>query len=158
MSILENFDVVGVPRTFSVAEVRIMRNGLSFNIATASELGYPCFVRLFVSRDKTQIALQPCNKEDMNAMEFFTEKYSSGKRRAIKVGNRALTTLLRAGINADLHIAIKAPGVRFAEENVVIFDIRQAAEAAKNGGVDVLSCVPTPARSFAALPAHYFSA
>ena len=56
MSILDNFDVVGVPRTFSIAEVRILKNRISFNLATASEIGYPPFVRLFISRDKTQIA------------------------------------------------------------------------------------------------------
>ena len=54
MSILDNFDVVGVPRTFSIAEVRILKNRISFNLATASEIGYPPFVRLFISRDKTQ--------------------------------------------------------------------------------------------------------
>lgn len=52
MSILDNFDVVGVPRTFSIAEVRILKNRISFNLATASEIGYPPFVRLFISRDK----------------------------------------------------------------------------------------------------------
>ena len=67
MSILDNFDVVGVPRTFSIAEVRILKNRISFNLATASEIGYPPFVRLFISRDKTQIALQPCAKETPNA-------------------------------------------------------------------------------------------
>ena len=41
MSILDNFDVVGVPRTFSIAEVRILKNRISFNLATASEIGYP---------------------------------------------------------------------------------------------------------------------
>ena len=70
MSILDNFDVVGVPRTFSIAEVRILKNRISFNLATASEIGYPPFVRLFISRDKTQIALQPCAKETPNAMKF----------------------------------------------------------------------------------------
>lgn len=30
MLILDNFDVVGVPRTFSIAEVRILKNRISF--------------------------------------------------------------------------------------------------------------------------------
>lgn len=37
MSILDNFDVVGVPCTFSIAEVRILKNRISFNLATASD-------------------------------------------------------------------------------------------------------------------------
>ena len=81
MSILDNFDVVGVPRTFSIAEVRILKNRISFNLATASEIGYPPFVRLFISRDKTQIALQPCAKETPNAMKFFTSDSMKDQRR-----------------------------------------------------------------------------
>lgn len=57
MSILDGFDVVEVPRTFSIAEVKILKNKLSFNVSAASELGYPPFVRIFISHDKTQIAL-----------------------------------------------------------------------------------------------------
>ena len=105
MSILDNFDVVGVPRTFSIAEVRILKNRISFNLATASEIGYPPFVRLFISRDKTQIALQPCAKETPNAMKFFTSdstKDGKPKKRMIPVGNRALTALVKAGIGCNL--------------------------------------------------------
>lgn len=35
MSILDNFDVVGVPRTFSIAEVRILKNRISFKRGSA---------------------------------------------------------------------------------------------------------------------------
>lgn len=72
MSILDDFDVIEVPRTFSIAEVRILKNKISFNISAASELGYPPFVRVFISHDKTQLALQPCDKMTPNAMRFFT--------------------------------------------------------------------------------------
>ena len=118
MSILDNFDVVGVPRTFSIAEVRILKNRISFNLATASEIGYPPFVRLFISRDKTQIALQPCAKETPNAMKFFTSdsmKDGKPKKRMIPVGNRALTALVKAGIGVEMNVPLKAPGVRFAD-------------------------------------------
>lgn len=70
MSILDGFDVVEVPRTFSIAEVKILKNKLSFNVSAASELGYPPFVRISISHDKTQIALQPCEKTTQNAMKF----------------------------------------------------------------------------------------
>ena len=35
MSILDGFDVVEVPRTFSIAEVRVLKNKLSFNVSAA---------------------------------------------------------------------------------------------------------------------------
>ena len=64
-SILDDFQVLEVPRTFSIAEVKIMKNKISFNVMTASELAYPGFIRLFISDDRTQLALQPCEKETM---------------------------------------------------------------------------------------------
>lgn len=161
MSILDNFDVVGVPRTFSIAEVRILKNRLSFNLATASEIGYPPFVRLFISRDKTQIALQPCAKETPNAMKFFTAdatRNGKPKKRMIPIGNRALTALVKAGIGVGMGVPLRAPGVRFADEGVIIFDLKQATDMTKPSvGTETGLClVPTPALPFYEMPASYF--
>ena len=85
MGILDNFEVFEVSRTFSVAEVHVLKSKISFNISAASELGYPAFVRVFISRDKTQIALQPCEKTTPNAMKFFTPEIAARKKpRAIR--------------------------------------------------------------------------
>lgn len=162
MSILDNFDVVGVPRTFSIAEVRILKNRISFNMPTASEMGYPPFVRLFISRDKTQIALQPCTKETPNAMRFFTENMvREGRRKKlmIPVGNRALTALVKSGMGVDMSTPLKAPGVRFAEENVVIFDLKQSQDIRTAPTQERGLCViPTPAYPFMEVPTQYFTA
>lgn len=162
MSILDNFDVIGVPRTFSIAEVRILKNRLSFNLATASEIGYPPFVRLFISRDKTQIALQPCAKETPNAMKFFTAdatKDGKPKKRMIAIGNRALAALVKAGIGAEMNVPLRAPGVRFADEGVIIFDLKQATDMIQSGASAEtgLCLIPTPAYPFCEMPASYFS-
>ena len=148
MSILDNFDVVGVPRTFSIAEVRILKNRISFNLATASEIGYPPFVRLFISRDKTQIALQPCAKETPNAMKFFTSdstKDGKPKKRMIPV--------------VEMNIPLKAPGVRFADEGVIIFDLKQATDMNQpNACTETGLClIPTPAYPFVEMPSGYFA-
>ena len=80
---------------FSIAEVRILKNIISFNVSAASELGYPAFVRVFISHDKTQIALQPCDKTTTNAMKFFTtDNTKRRKKRTIGVGNKALAALI----------------------------------------------------------------
>ena len=162
MSILDNFDVVGVQRTFSIAEVRILKNRISFNIATASEIGYPPFVRLFLSRDKTQIALQPCARETPNAIKFFTtDSTKDGKptKRMIPVGNRALAALVKAGIGAEMNIPLRAPGVRFADEGVIIFDLRQATDTSRHNDCTEtgLCLVPTPAYPFLEMPSGYFA-
>lgn len=160
MSVLDNFDVIEAPRTYSIAEVRILKNRISFNIATASEIGYPAFVRVFISHDKTQLALQPCDKTASNAMRFFTlDGEGKKKRRSIGVGNRALATMIKSGMGWDMSQAISVPGVRFTEENVIIFDMKQAAmPGEKVSGETGLCVIPRPAAPFWQLPSQYFGA
>ena len=159
MSILDDFDVVEVPRTFSIAEVRVLKNKISFNVSAASELGYPPFVRVFISHDKTQIALQPCDKTTQNAMKFFTAETAEKKhKRTIGVGNKALATLIKSGMGWEMAQSVCAPGVRFSEENVIIFDLKQAQMCGrKQAGGTGLCLVPRPAAPFFAVPAQYFS-
>lgn len=163
MSILDHFDVVSVPRTFSIAEVRILKNRISFNLSTASEIGYPAFVRLFLSRDRSQIALQPCERETPNAMKFFTTEMTGlegkHKKRSISIGNKALTALLKSGIHCDMAVPLRAPGVRFAEDNVIIFDLNQSRdERTIDKNEETGLCVrPVPAYPFTTLPSAYLA-
>lgn len=158
MSILDNFEVFEVSRTFSVAEVHVLKNKISFNIPAASELGYPAFVRVFISRDKTQIALQPCERTTPNAMKFFTPEIASRKRpRTISVGNKALSVLIKSGMGWDMAQVIHAPGIRFSEDNVIIFDLKQAYEKGnKPNGETSLCVIPQLAHPFYNVPAQYF--
>ena len=154
MSILDDFDVVEVPRTFSIAEVRVLKNKISFNVSAASELGYPPFVRVFISHDKTQIALQPCDKTTPNAMKFFTAETAEKKhKRTIGVGNKALATLIKSGMGWEMAQPVCAPGIRFSEENVIIFDLKQAQMCGKGqtGGTGIC-LIPRPAAPFFAVP------
>lgn len=119
-------------------------------------------VRLFISRDKTQIALQPCAKETPNAMKFFTSdstKDGKPKKRMIPVGNRALTALVKAGIGVEMNVPLKAPGVRFADEGVIIFDLKQATDMNQpNACTETGLClIPTPAYPFVEMPSGYFA-
>lgn len=159
MSILDDFDVIEVPRTFSIAEVRILKNKISFNVSAASELGYPPFVRVFISHDKTQLALQPCDKMAPNAMRFFTaDTGRKKKQRAIGVGNKALATLIKSGMGWSMVQTIVAPGIRFTEENVIIFDLKQANAVGNKGSTATGLCViPRPAAPFFQIPSEYFS-
>lgn len=159
MSILDGFEVIEVPRTFSIAEVRVLKNKISFNISAASELGYPAFVRVFISRDKTQLALQPCDKLTPNAMKFFTaEEGAKKKLRTIGVGNRALAALIKAGVGWEMAQPICAPGIRFDDENVIIFDLKQSyLQGQKPVEEKGLCVVPRPAAPFFPVPSQYFS-
>ena len=156
MSILDGFDVVKATRTFSISEVRVLKNRVSFNVCSASELGYPAFVRMFISKDKTQIALQPCEKIKPNAMKFFTIDGESNKKiKRIGVGNRALATLIKSGIGWDSEEPVCAPGIRFPDENVIIFDLKQAYTKDDHVG-NRMYLVPTPSTPFYLIPPEFF--
>ena len=158
MSILDGFEVLEVPRTFSIAEVNILKNKISFNMAAASELGYPAFVRIFISHDKTQLALQPCDQTAPNAMKFFTLDESKKRKKTISIGNRALATLVKSSMGWNMSQQISAPGIRFSEENVIIFDLRQAHLRGKKSAAETGMClVPQPAVPFHQVAAEYFS-
>lgn len=158
-NILDNFEVVEVPRNFSIAEVRILKNGISFNLSAASELGYPAYVRVFISKDKTQIALQPCDKVSPNAMRFFNvDDATKRKKKTIPVGNRALAALIKSGMGWSMDKPMRAPGIRFSEDNCIIFDLNQACNAAsKEEHETALAVIPQPAVPFMPVSTEYFS-
>ena len=146
----------------SVTEVVYSNKEQALGVKRLFPFNYPPFVRLFISRDKTQIALQPCAKETPNAMKFFTSdstKDGKPKKRMIPVGNRALTALVKAGIGVEMNVPLKAPGVRFADEGVIIFDLKQATDMNQpNACTETGLClIPTPAYPFVEMPSGYFA-
>ncbi len=156
-SILDDFQVLEVPRTFSIAEVKIMKNKISFNVMTASELAYPGFIRLFISDDRTQLALQPCEKETPNAVKFYTQDRTSKKRRSIPVGNRALVKLVRDSMKLVSDGVIVVPGVRYSDEQVILFDLKQAYLQGQKTKAERRTCfVPKVAEVFHEIPKEFF--
>ena len=154
MSVLDNFEIVSVPRTFSIAEVKVLKNKLSFNVITAAELQYPPFVRLYISEDRTQLAIQPCTMDTPNAVKFFASDNSSKKRRAIAIGNQALARLIKESMDLDLNYTWIIPGVRFQDENVIIFDIKQAHKKEQRSASKI-QIVPNKASEFHVIPRRF---
>ena len=155
-SVLEGFRVLEVPRTFSIAEVRVLKNKLSFNMTTASELGYPGYVRLFFSDDGLQLAIQPCRKEIENAREFFTPDVSSQKKKAIPLGNRELVKLIKQSMGWDMEARIYVPGIRFSEEKVLVFDLHQGYKKGTKSPAERGICVrPKLGEKFYPIPTEY---
>ena len=95
-------------------------------------------------------------------MKFFTSdstKDGKPKKRMIPVGNRALTALVKAGIGVEMNVPLKAPGVRFADEGVIIFDLKQATDMNQpNACTETGLClIPHPAYPFVEMPSGYFA-
>lgn len=60
---------------------------------------------------------------------------------------------------AILNVPLKAPGVRFADEGVIIFDLKQATDMNQpNACTETGLClIPTPAYPFVEMPSGYFA-
>lgn len=57
------------------------------------------------------------------------------------------------------NVPLKAPGVRFADEGVIIFDLKQATDMNQpNACTETGLClIPTPAYPFVEMPSGYFA-
>jgi hypothetical protein len=58
-----------------------------------------------------------------------------------------------------MNVPLKAPGVRFADEGVIIFDLKQATDMNQpNACTETGLClIPTPAYPFVEMPSGYFA-
>ena len=63
----------------------VTSSSLKFNKATAVELNYAPYIRIFVNAKTRQIAIQPCSEKDPNAIKFSNEE--SKQNYAISIGD-----------------------------------------------------------------------
>lgn len=157
MSILDGFEMVEIQRNFSVSQMSVLKNGLSFNMFTASEMGYPEYVHVYINKSKTQIAIMPCQQTDRNAMRFFTAKIAALKRpKKIRVGNKALAAFVRDGLGLESGKVYSVPGIRITQEGVVLFDLTQCRSDQDEKGLSVCT-VLRPRAPFYQVPSSVFS-
>ena len=77
-----NFDlrdfrvVVSGIRAVTNAEVRICPTKIDFNAIAAVEMGYPAFVRIYISSDASKMIVIACNKGEKHAIPFYMEQLS----------------------------------------------------------------------------------
>lgn len=63
----------------------VTSSSLKFNKATAVELNYAPYIRIFVNAKTRQIAIQPCSEKDPNAIKFSNEESKQNYAISIKV-------------------------------------------------------------------------
>lgn len=158
MSILDEFDVLEVPQRFSIAELRVMKNNLSFNLYTASELGYPPYVRTYISKDRTVLAIKGVQTAAKGVLPFFEADTSSKKRRAIRTGCRNVCMLFKKNLGWSLDEPMIVSASRFGSENVLVFDMKEAYRKGEKNQIrirpQIIKKVDQP---FYPLPPDFFS-
>lgn len=132
MSILEKFTVVDLIKTRSASVATITGNSLKFNIQTAGELEYTPYIQVLINPKDKQFAIRTCKEDAPNAISF--SKPEGEQKYQIKISAAAVVNMIRkmAGWSAEDNWNI--PGIYFAEENALVYDVSAAYKPNPKGG------------------------
>lgn len=122
---LEKFTVIDLVQTRSDSIATVSGNYIKFNHQTAAELGYPAFVQFLFLEKSKQFAIRGCKEDAPNALPFCKVQ---GQKGQIRVTQATVAAFIRrmGGWGADE--AWNIPGIYFAEDNGLVYDVRTAFE------------------------------
>lgn len=128
---LDKFTVIDLVQTRSASVATISGNYIKFNNQTAVELGHPAFVQFLYLEKKQQFGIRACKEDAANAVPF--SKPAGKQKGQIRITLPAVTTLVRrmAGWEADQ--VWNVPGIYFAEDNGLVYDVRTAYKPVPRG-------------------------
>ncbi len=127
MGILEGFEVIDLKEAKGESVLTVSSASLKFNKATAVELNYPSYIRVFQNAKENKVAIQPCTEKTSNAIPF--SKPESEQTYAIVVKLPALMVEFRRYFafeeNGEKQ-TYTMQGTLYPEDNVIIYDLNQA--------------------------------
>lgn len=123
---LERFTVIDLVQTRSASVANVSGNYIKFNLQTAAELGYPSFVQFLYLEKKQQFGIRACKEDAPNAVPF--SKPAGQQKGPIRISLPAVTSLIRRMAGWDAEQAWNIPGIYFAEDNGLVYDVRTAVE------------------------------
>jgi len=132
MSILNKFTVIDLIKTRSESAVTISGNTLKFNNQTARELHYTPFVQVLINPKENQFAIRACKEDAPNAVPF--SKPEGAQRYPIKITVQAVVNMIRKMANWSAEDSWSVPGVYFADEEALVYDMSAAVKPTKKGG------------------------
>ena len=132
MSILEKFTVVDLIKTRSASVVTITGNVLKFNIQTAGELHFAPYIQVLINPKEKQFAIRSCKEDAQNAVAF--SKAEGEQKYAIKISVSAVVDMIRKMANWSAGDSWNVPGVYFAEDNALVYDVSAAYKPTPRGG------------------------
>ncbi len=132
MSILDKFTVVDLIKTRSASVATITGNVLKFNRQTAEELNFTPFVQVLINPKEKQFAIRTCKEDAPNAVSFSkpegTQKYQ------IKISSAAVVDMIRKMANWSSDDNWNVPGVYFADEEAIVYDLNTAVKPRPQAG------------------------
>lgn len=142
MSILEKFTVIDLIRTRSASVATVTGNILKFNNQTAAELHYAPYIQVLINTKDKQFAIRASDKDAPNSLPF--SKPEGEQKYQIKISNAAITDLIRKTANWSVEENWNIPGIYFADESALIYDVNAAYKLFPSSPADFL------------LPAYYY--
>jgi len=132
MSVLEKFTVVDLIKTRSASVATITGNALKFNTQTAGELHFAPYIQVLINPKDKQFAIRSCKEDAPNAVAF--SKPEGEQKYAIKISASAVVDMIRKMANWSAEENWNVPGVYFAEDNALVYDVNAAYKPAPKGG------------------------
>lgn len=132
MSVLDKFTVVDLVKTRSASVATITGNILKFNNQTAAELHYAPFIQVLVNAKEKQFAIRACKEDAPNAIPF--SKPEGEQKYQIKITAAAVVDMIRKMANWSAEDNWNVPGIYFADELALVYDIGTAFKPAAKGG------------------------
>ena len=126
MSAFDKFTVIDLIKTRSASVVTISGTYIKFNIQTAEELHYPPFVQLLVNPKEKQFGIRVCTEDAANAVAF--SKPEGEQKYQIKIGAATVVDIIRKMANWSAEENWNVPGVYFAADEGIIYDLNTAVK------------------------------
>lgn len=116
-------------RRFSTSSLRISKRSISFNFATAAELGYPQQVCILVTDDGTKLLLSEWRDsyDPAVAVPFFDRDSSRTKR--VTLTDTGFVRLIREKLNWFDDLTRNVNGILYSDDNIILFNLARATPA-----------------------------
>ena len=132
MSILEKFTVIDLIKTRSASVATITGNVLKFNNQTAAELHYASHIQVLINPKDKQFAIRACKEDAPNAIPF--SKPEGEQKYQIKISSAAVVDMIRKMANWSAEDNWNIPGIYFAEDDALVYDVGVAYKPTPKGG------------------------
>lgn len=110
-----------------VPYVSITSNGVTFNKSVVMKLDYPEYAVLLIDEESKRIAVQACDADSPNAVQFYKEKKS--KVISVRWNGRDLLNTLQDMMGWNLREkAYRIDGILLKDERAMLFDLAAASE------------------------------
>ena len=134
MGILDKFTIIDLVKTRSASVATLFGNHMKFNNQTAAELNFAPYVQILINPKDKQFAIRACKADDPNAVPFSRPK--EAQKNPIKISSVAVMDMIRkmAGLSADENQTWNVPGIYFAEEQAIVYDMNTIYKPVARGG------------------------